>query len=59
MGDNLPFINLGVGKSAKAIATGYHHTCVLLDDDQVKCFGDNRYEIILLVTLMIVNFPGF
>ena len=41
MGDNLLFIDLGVGKSAKAIAAGGLHTCVILDDDQVKCFGYN------------------
>ena len=42
MGDNLSTIDLGSGKTAKAVYTGYHHTCVLLNDDQVKCFGSNR-----------------
>ena len=43
MGDNLPFLDLGSsGRTAKAIATGFWHTCVLLDNDQVKCFGDNE-----------------
>ena len=42
MGDNLSTIDLGTSRSAKAIATGFGHTCVLLDNDQVKCFGDNR-----------------
>ena len=41
MGDNLPFIDLGTGRSAKQITTSYH-TCVLLDNDQVKCFGRNE-----------------
>ena len=41
MGDNLSTIDLGTGLSAKAIAIGYFHTCVLLNNDQVKCFGDN------------------
>ena len=41
MGDDLPTINLGIGRTAKAISTGQHHTCVILDTDQVKCFGEN------------------
>ena len=42
MGDNLSTINLGSNRTAKAIATGRDHTCVLLDNDQVKCFGVNE-----------------
>ena len=42
MGDNLSTIDLGIGRTAKAIATGGEHTCVLLDNDQVKCFGFNE-----------------
>ena len=41
MGDNLSVIDLGTGRSAKAIAAGGFHTCILLDNDQVKCFGYN------------------
>ena len=42
MGDNLPTVDLGTGRTVKAIAGGYYHTCVLLNDDQVKCFGRNK-----------------
>jgi alpha-tubulin suppressor-like RCC1 family protein len=42
MGNALLPINLGTGRSAKAIATGAAHTCVLLDDDSVKCWGVNE-----------------
>ena len=42
MGDNLPFVNLGSNQSAKAIVMGYEHTCVLFDNDQIKCFGLNK-----------------
>ena len=39
MGDNLSPITLGTGRSAKAIAAGETHTCTLLDDDSIKCWG--------------------
>ncbi len=37
---DLTDINLGQG--AKAIAAGYAHTCALLDDGSVKCWGKNN-----------------
>jgi len=43
MGGNLPPVNLGSGRSAKALAAGGYHTCALLDDDSVKCWGQNGY----------------
>jgi len=41
MGDDLPSINLGTGRTATAIAAGYYHTCALLDNASVKCWGQN------------------
>ena len=41
MGDALPKVDLGTGHTAKAISAGKHHTCVILDDDGVKCWGYN------------------
>ncbi len=38
MGDALPAIALGTGRTALAIAVG-HHTCALLDNHAVKCWG--------------------
>ncbi len=35
-------INLGVGRTAKAIAVAGRHTCALLDNNTVKCWGDNQ-----------------
>jgi alpha-tubulin suppressor-like RCC1 family protein len=32
-------ISLGLGRSARAIATGTSHTCALLDNMTVKCWG--------------------
>jgi alpha-tubulin suppressor-like RCC1 family protein len=43
MGDNLPSIDLGTGRTATAIAAGYFHTCAALDNGAVKCWGDNFY----------------
>jgi alpha-tubulin suppressor-like RCC1 family protein len=43
MGDNLPEVNLGFERSVKAVAAGSRHSCALLDNDQVKCWGDNSY----------------
>jgi alpha-tubulin suppressor-like RCC1 family protein len=34
-------VNLGTGRTAKQIATGKAHTCALLDNNTVKCWGDN------------------
>ena len=38
-----PFIDLGTGLSAKAISAKRAFTCVLLNNDQVKCWGNNEY----------------
>jgi cysteine-rich repeat protein len=43
MGDNLPSVDLGTGKTAVAIAAGQYHTCALLNDGSVKCWGYNVY----------------
>ncbi|HEY3487623.1 MAG TPA: hypothetical protein VGL10_06120 [Gammaproteobacteria bacterium] len=39
MGDNLPFVNLGSGRTVRAVTAGMIHTCALLDNDKVKCWG--------------------
>src|SRR5262245_50378556 len=43
MGSMLPVAGLGTGRTAKAIAAGSDHTCVILDDNTVKCWGNNAY----------------
>lgn len=42
MGDNLPVVQLGTGRTAKAVSAGWLYTCALLDDDSVKCWGYNK-----------------
>lgn len=36
-----PVAMLGLGGTVTAVATGAHHTCVLIDDGSVKCVGAN------------------
>jgi cysteine-rich repeat protein len=43
MGDNLPLVNFGTGKTAIAIAVGWGQTCVILNDHSVRCWGANGY----------------
>jgi alpha-tubulin suppressor-like RCC1 family protein len=41
MGDALPAVPLGTGRTATAVTAGSAHTCALLDNAQVKCWGAN------------------
>lgn len=41
MGDNLPSVDLGIGRSAQQITLGQYATCALLDNADVKCWGYN------------------
>jgi alpha-tubulin suppressor-like RCC1 family protein len=41
MGDALPAVDLGTGAKATSIAVGDMHTCALLTDGRVKCWGEN------------------
>lgn len=43
MGENLPKVNLGIGRTAKAIALGGNFSCAILDDDNIKCWGANAF----------------
>ena len=40
MGDNLPTVDLGTGRTASAIAASRNSTCALLDNGSVKCWGE-------------------
>lgn len=42
MGDDLPVIDFGQDRTALALAVGWFHTCVILDDSTVRCFGRNH-----------------
>jgi len=43
MGDALPVVSLGTGRTAIQLAAGYMHTCALLDNGMVKCWGENDF----------------
>jgi len=43
LGDNLPAVPLGTGRHAVQLAVGALHSCALLDDQTVKCWGGNDY----------------
>ncbi len=40
-GDSLPAVNLGTGRTANFVAAGGYHSCAILDDDTLKCWGSN------------------
>ena len=35
-------VNLGTGRTAKAVSAGSSYTCAILDDDTLKCWGRNE-----------------
>jgi alpha-tubulin suppressor-like RCC1 family protein len=39
--DTYGYVDLGTGKTAKQVVTGEYHTCAILNDDSVKCWGIN------------------
>jgi alpha-tubulin suppressor-like RCC1 family protein len=43
MGDNLPFVSLGTGRTAVTIAAGDSHVCAKLDNSKLKCWGASNY----------------
>jgi len=43
MGSNLAPVDLGPGRTAVQISAGTNHTCALLDNGSVKCWGANNY----------------
>eukprot|EP01062_Namystynia_karyoxenos_P000068 TRINITY_DN10016_c0_g1_i1.p1 TRINITY_DN10016_c0_g1~~TRINITY_DN10016_c0_g1_i1.p1 ORF type:complete len:1858 (+),score=146.19 TRINITY_DN10016_c0_g1_i1:47-5620(+) len=43
MGDNLPFVDLGAGHTATMLCSGETHTCAILDNSSIKCWGSNAH----------------
>jgi len=42
MGDKLEFVNLG-NEKVRLLTLGHKHSCALMENDKVKCWGDNQY----------------
>lgn len=40
---SLQYVDLGGNRTAKAIVAGVYHTCTLLDNGKMKCWGDNTH----------------
>ncbi len=36
-------VDLGAGRTAKAVSVGGNHTCAVLDDDTLRCWGHNGF----------------
>ena len=51
-------LNLGAGRSAKQIFAGENHTCVLLDNNTIKCWGLNSGGQLGNGTKVNANQPG-
>ncbi|MFM2308800.1 MAG: hypothetical protein RLY87_921, partial [Chloroflexota bacterium] len=43
MGDNLPAVYLGAGRTATKIVAAAASVCVILDNNTLKCWGDNYF----------------
>jgi hypothetical protein len=43
MGDNLPTVSLGTGRTARFVTVGSVHTCALLDTGTIKCWGHGAF----------------
>jgi hypothetical protein len=42
MGDALPTVDLGTGRKAVALSANRYTTCALLDDGNIKCWGESN-----------------
>lgn len=40
---SLSSISLGSGRTVKSLSAGANHTCAILDNDTLKCWGNNQY----------------
>jgi hypothetical protein len=43
MGDVLPVVDVGAGRTATRIATGGYVSCAILDDGGLKCWGNGAF----------------
>ena len=43
LGDALPYVDLGKNRTAIQIAAAYFHSCAILDDNSLKCWGAGSF----------------
>lgn len=43
MGNNLTFVDVGTGRTVLDVCGGYRHSCAVLDNYSLKCWGWNKY----------------
>jgi hypothetical protein len=58
MGDNLPAVPLGLGKTAVQVAVGFNDACVLRDDGTVRCWGTSSAPAEVPVDGTVVKLAG-
>lgn len=51
MGDNLPYIDLGAVSTVKDLSLGFRYNCVILSNDETKCWGDSAFGKLGISTL--------
>ena len=52
-GDTLPFLQFPTGRNATMIEAGKSHTCAVMDNDDLICWGDNSKDNSVLATQTI------
>ena len=53
----VPVSSLGEGRTAIEISSGYQHTCVILDNGSVNCWGYGPWGQLGLSTQILVHIP--
>ena len=43
VGDGLPYVDLGSGRTVKSFSRSANHVCAILDNDKIKCWGSSNY----------------
>ncbi len=55
MGDNLGFVDLGSARSSLGLALGHQHSCALLDDGTIRCWGANLFGSLGIGTKEVIG----
>lgn len=59
MNDNLPLVDFGGESRVKSIALGWRHSCAILLNDNLKCYGASSYgQLGLGITNTTVTYKG-